>query len=154
MIERAFGDGLLVDVRHYPGDLDDTATACFAAEAARLQGEDAFARMRKRLFTHGFDVAHADYIALARAAGLNVERFRKDFRGDEVRRRVREDMALGAKLGVSTTPTVFLSGRKVPDLCLQSPVFWQTVAADLAPRAILASGPNDARRAKMRKRGK
>jgi 2-hydroxychromene-2-carboxylate isomerase len=47
----------------------------------------------------------------ARRLGLDVERFDRDRRGDEVIARVRRDFESGVRAGVVTTPTVFASGR-------------------------------------------
>ena len=52
--------------------------------------------------------------------------------GDDEARRVEEDAALARSLGVTTVPAVFVGGRRVPDLCLNSWAFWNTIAAELS----------------------
>ncbi len=48
---------------------------------------------------------------------------------------------LAERLEVTSTPAVFLNGRRVPDLCLDSYVFWAAVGKEPAP----AGGVADAR---------
>ena len=107
----------------------------FAAEAARLQaGSAGFARMHSLLFQHRKDRPHRDYANLARLAGLDVDRFLADMAGDSVRQRIQRDAALASRLGVTATPALFLNGRRVPDLCVESRVFWQTISSDVLAR--------------------
>ena len=46
--------------------------------------------------------------------GLNVERFEKDLDSDKTKARVMSDQQEGAKLGVTTTPTIFINNRALP----------------------------------------
>jgi protein-disulfide isomerase len=47
----------------------------------------------------------------ARALELDLPRFDRDRRSDEVVARVRRDFESGVRAGVVTTPTVFIGGR-------------------------------------------
>ena len=151
LIDCAFGGDIHISYRHLPtrhvgvdGNGDSRAGqpvpaaahvswASLAAEAARLQGgERSFAAMHRLLFEYRSDPGGRDYTTLARLAGLDVERFLADLSSDEALRRVRGDVALAANLGVTGAPTVFLSGRRVPDLCAGSRVFWNAVAGELS----------------------
>ena len=149
LIESAFCGDLEVDYRHLPSHpvasgatrdaaADGPATwgdgfrASLAAEAARLQGGDrAFAVMHRLLFEHRRDRSDLGYTELARLAGLDAGLLLADMAGDVVRRRVQDDITLGAGLGVTSAPAIFLDGRRVPNLCATSPVFWRAVAEEL-----------------------
>ncbi len=154
LIDRPLHGALAVEIRHYPheahaatgeqsdrpaGRETESFRASLAGEAARMQGNDqAFTKMRRLLFQHRGERHQHSYASLARRAGLDVERFQADVRGADVRRRVRADMALGRALGISLTPAVFLGSRRVPELCLQSPAFWEAIAEAEALRETLA----------------
>lgn len=136
----AFDEQLTVAVRHYPlcdrcnraasGPIHANAcAAAYAAEAARLQGgEEAFCRMVDLLFENRKRLSPGLYHELAVGIGLDAERFRRDFEGEQVRRMVREDVALARALGVESTPTMFLNGRRITAFARDNPVFWQAVA--------------------------
>jgi hypothetical protein len=59
------------------------------------------------------------------AAGLNIERFKKDMESDKVKARVALDQQQAAKLGVTSTPTVFLNCVDAKALCLRLDRFVQ-----------------------------
>jgi protein-disulfide isomerase len=84
------------------------AAAC-AAEAAGSQGH--FWEMHDLLFADQGRLEDPHLWERARRLGLDVERFDRDRRGDEVIARVRRDFESGVRAGVVTTPTVFASGR-------------------------------------------
>ena len=90
--------------------------------------------MHSLLFQHRKDRPHRDYANLARLAGLDVDRFLAYMTGDSVRQRITRDAALASRLGVTATPALFLNGRRVPDLCVESRVFWQTISGDVLAR--------------------
>jgi protein-disulfide isomerase len=80
-----------------------------AAEAASLQ--DRFWEMADSLLT---DQGHQDDPHLwdrARELELDMERFERDRRSDEVAERVRRDFQGGVRAGVTGTPAAFLEGR-------------------------------------------
>ena len=68
---------------------------------------------------------------LAEVCGLDLERFLAAVDSDAVRLSVEEDAALARRLDVESTPTAFLNGRRVPDLCLDSRMFWTAIAGQL-----------------------
>ena len=138
-ISQTFNGQLAVLIRHYP--LCNTcnhnargqphANACeaaYAAEAARLQGgEEAFWRMYALLFEHRTRLSRELYRDLATRIGLDADLLLRDMEQETVREIVAADIALANELGVTGTPTMFLDGRLITQLC-QGPVFWQTVA--------------------------
>jgi protein-disulfide isomerase len=132
-----------VKVRHLPlakecnesvtRDLHPEACAAgYAAEAARLQGgEEAFRKMHDLLFASTRHLDSETYERLADKIGLDGEKLVEDMSGRSVREAVVRDIALAHALGVHGTPTVFLNGRRVPDLCLYNPVFWEAISSEL-----------------------
>ena len=48
-----------------------------------------------------------------------------------VRQTVAADISLAEALGVKGTPTVFLNGRLVPQVCLRNPIFWEAIGMEL-----------------------
>jgi len=84
------------------------AAAC-AAEAAAAQGR--FWEMHDPLFSDQGRLEDPHLWDRARRLGLDLERFERDRRSDEVRARVRRDFESGVRAGVVTTPTVFAGGR-------------------------------------------
>ncbi len=84
------------------------AKACLAAH---LQGK--FWEMEKLVFENQRKLDDKDLREYARKVGLDMERFEKDFKSDEVAKRVEEDQQVGRKARVTGTPTLFLNGKRV-----------------------------------------
>ncbi len=137
--EHAFGDELSVGIRHFPlsttcNDAIDanhhpgSCTAAYAAEAARMQGGTApFERMHHLLLRHRGPFDAQALGELAGRADLDRERFIDDVNSDHVRALVARDIALAQRLGVQSTPAVYLNGRNVPQLC-RTTRFWELAA--------------------------
>lgn len=117
------GDVKLV-FRHMPLSFHKAAfPAALAAEAAAEQGR--FWEMHDKLFAEGKQLAKSDlptgdsgpvpFEDLAQELGLDIERFRADFRSDAVIERVEADMAEARRLGVKGTPTLFVGDRRVTE---------------------------------------
>jgi protein-disulfide isomerase len=49
----------------------------------------------------------------AAALGLDLDRFERDRRSEEVRARIQRDFDSGLRAGVVTTPTLFAAGRRL-----------------------------------------
>ncbi len=108
--------------RHFPLSADCNpaakatihAAACLAAvasECAAEQGE--FWQYQHTLFSNQDRFARAELVAYARDLGLDIDAFDRCLEGDEARERVRRDAEEGARLGVQSTPTLFLNGRRI-----------------------------------------
>ena len=50
--------------------------------------------------------------------GLNLERFKKDAGGEQVKAKVESDRKRGEELGVKNTPTIFINNESVPPTSL------------------------------------
>ena len=138
-VTEAFDGQLIVLTRHYPlcSDCNDSVgeklhqnacEAAYAAEAARLQGGDtAFWQMHDLLFNNREKLGKELYRKLALQIGLDAVLLLSDMEGEEVRQIVESDIELAEELGVTGTPTMFLNGRRVTELC-RGPVFWKAFA--------------------------
>jgi len=85
--------------------------AAEAAEAAHRQGK--FWPMHDLLFANQQALGAEDLARYARDLGLDVERFNADRMSDAVFKRVDQDEALAADLGVRGAPTFFFNGRRL-----------------------------------------
>jgi protein-disulfide isomerase len=83
--------------------------AARAALAAHLQGK--FWEVHDKLFLNQQALSDDDLESYARGAGLDVARWRQDFGSDALRQHVREELELGRKLDVRSTPTFYVNGR-------------------------------------------
>ena len=124
-IEQDYGSRLRVIFRQFPLAMHRHALeAARASEAAGLQGR--FWEMHDLLYQNRFswplapDVGKAfdDY---AKSLGLDLERFKKDIGGEQVRDRIIADQRRGASLGVDRTPILFINNRQVPATALTPP---------------------------------
>ena len=120
-------DDVALAFKHLPLSFHPAALpAALAVEAAAEQ--DRFWEMHDALFALGKGIAdHVDrrspvpeegpvpFEALAADLGLDVDRFRADFRSERVRARVDADLAEARALGVSGTPTFFVDSRKAQE---------------------------------------
>ena len=88
-----------------------------AAKCAERQGDAAFDRFHRRLFTAHFgdnlDISRPDVLlGVARECALDLERFRADYAGGEAYQAVLHDCAEGAAwFGVSALPTVIFNEK-------------------------------------------
>jgi 2-hydroxychromene-2-carboxylate isomerase len=97
--------------KHFPLSGHSRAVpAALAAEAAGRQGK--FWEMADLLFEHQSELEDADLLGYAQQLGLDMDRFKADLVSEDVRARVDADRAEGAKLGVNSTPSLFIDGRK------------------------------------------
>ncbi len=88
--------------------------AALAAEAARIAGTaEQAAAYRRLLYQNAARLDERPYAELAMAVGLDRGAFERALAGEDCRRRVREDVDLGQRLGVEGTPALFLNGRRL-----------------------------------------
>lgn len=88
--------------------------AARAAWAAHLQGK--FWPMHDQLFAHQDALTDADLEGYAKAVGCDLGKWKKAFAADATKQRVADDYALGTKVGVEGTPTLFINRRKFVQL--------------------------------------
>lgn len=118
-LKREYGDRLRFVFRHYPLTRihPHALLAAHAAEAAGAQGR--FWEMHRALYENQSGWSPTPdprplFETYARQTGLDAERFRRDLGGREGDSRVVADHARARSLGVESTPTFFLNGRKLP----------------------------------------
>ena len=140
-IRPLFHDHLRITWKHYPLSTDcnktirnnvhpEACAAARAAEAARMQGgSEAFWRAHDILFKAGRKLKDFDYPAMAEELGLDPQRFEADMYSEETAARIAEDIAQARKLGVNSTPTAFLMGRKVDPVIRSVQPFWEYTAS-------------------------
>jgi protein-disulfide isomerase len=88
--------------------------AAFAAEAAGIQGR--FWEMHDLLYREQANWSKAPNVrelfeSYAGTLGLNLDQFKKDMDGEQVRTRVDSDRQRGESLGINVTPTLFINDR-------------------------------------------
>jgi len=73
--------------------------------------------MHDQIFAHQDTLEPADLEGFAKSLGIDVKKWQTDMASPIIIGRVAADHALGEKVGVDATPTVFVNGRKfVPAL--------------------------------------
>ncbi|MDB5177648.1 MAG: hypothetical protein JWO61_31 [Candidatus Saccharibacteria bacterium] len=94
--------------------------AAAAAEAAGLQGK--YWEMHNILYENqnnwkdaSTDQRDALFTTYAMEVGANKDRFVKDLSNPDISKKISFDQALGKKINVSQTPTLFLNGSQVND---------------------------------------
>lgn len=97
--------------KEFPLDThSQAALAAAAAIAAHQQGK--FWPMHDALFAHRTELSRATILALARAVGLDMQRFAADLDSPATRSAIARDREDGDRAGVEGTPSVYINGRK------------------------------------------
>ncbi len=107
---------LRIEWRDFPYLTDQSGVAAIVARAAAQQ--DAFWPVHHALFTRmhtaGFDKLDKDVInEIVSDAGLDPDRFMKDFSATATANAVSTDLGEGQQVGVNGTPTFVINGRLV-----------------------------------------
>src|SRR5437016_3269650 len=114
-LEQDYGRRLRVVFRHYPLAMHSHAIeAALAAEAAGLQGR--FWEMHDVLYREQETWSKAPNVrelfeSYAGTIGLDVDKFKKDMDGEQVKARVEADRQRGQSLGIQITPTLFINNQ-------------------------------------------
>jgi len=111
-----YGSRIEVTYKHYPLRMHQYAElAARAAEAAKAQGK--FIEMHDMLFTGqeqwSRGNAEAIFIGYAQSLKLDMTQFKEDLNSARLNRVVLADKREGNSLGVNSTPTFFMDGKKV-----------------------------------------
>jgi protein-disulfide isomerase len=109
-IEKEYGDQVRVVFKHLPLPMHPQAPdAHAAAEAAHRQGK--FWEMHDLIFQNQRDLRVETLEGYARQLGLDMDRYRRDVKSEEVANRIDADMKQAGSVGVSGTPAFFINGR-------------------------------------------
>jgi len=103
--------------RHFPLPQHESAKkAALVAEAAGEQGK--FWQMHDKLFETQFEWEEskdstAFFLSLAKELGLDEEKIKKAIEENTYAAKIDADLSEGRSLGVNSTPTFYLNGRKL-----------------------------------------
>src|SRR5215468_997823 len=88
--------------------------ACQAAAAAECAGQqDRFWEYHDLLFEHQKALDRESLFRYARDLGLDITQFRTCLDDPATMARIAEDVSAGARLGIESTPTIFINGRRI-----------------------------------------
>ena len=127
-IRQEYADQITFQAVHFPLTINfaNARAGHRAVEAAAQQ--DKFWEMhdilfeRRELWTaqHGNEQPIPQIELFAEELGLDLEQFRQDFRSAEINNVINEDEAFLKNLGVTSTPTFFINGRRIASTKLAS----------------------------------
>jgi protein-disulfide isomerase len=113
-ILKEYGDRLRLVVRNFPLDMHQNAfKAAEAAEAAREQGK--YWEYISILFHNQSALGPDKLKEYATQLGLDRAKFDAALDSGRFAERVQQDIQDGMKLGIDSTPTVFINGRRMQD---------------------------------------
>lgn len=96
--------------KHFPLNIHKYAKkASIAALAAHKQGK--FEAFHNELFKNQRTLNDEMILEIAKELGLNIGAFEKDSRSASVSNLVNRDMREARRLGIRSTPTVFINGK-------------------------------------------
>ena len=97
--------------KHFPLSSHTTSRlAAEAAMAAHKQGK--FWPFSDKVWENADNLTPAVLEKIAKQVGLDVARWRSDMNSDEVKAAVAQDKSDGTALGINSTPTIYINGRK------------------------------------------
>jgi protein-disulfide isomerase len=114
-LAHAYPNDVKIVFKHFPLSFHpQSRPAAAAALAAGKQGK--FFEFRYKVAPHFRDLKDSLYLAVAKEIGLNMEQFKKEMAiSPAATQTLEDDIALGRKLGVEGTPTLFVNGRLAQD---------------------------------------
>lgn len=122
-VKAKYGKQVYFVFRQFPLSFHQNAqVAAEASLAAHAQGK--FWAMHDKLFANQGALGREKIDGYAKEIGLDVARFKKALDGGDLTKAVDDDLALGAKVNVNGTPTMFLNGTRI-----QNPTDFEAVAA-------------------------
>ena len=100
--------------KHFPlSGHTNSRLAAEATTAAQKQGK--FWPYNDKVWDNADNLTPALLEKIAKDIGLDVARWRGDMNSDEVKAAVSRDKSDGATLGINSTPTIYINGRKYTD---------------------------------------
>ena len=117
-IEKDLGNNIMLIYKHFPLTTihKNSFKASLASEAAGKQ--DKFWEMHDLLFNFQNDWSESpdpypQFEEYARSLEIDAEQFKADYNSDELKSKIGNDIALGDKLRINSTPTFYLNGKKL-----------------------------------------
>jgi len=109
-----YNDKVLFVYRHFPLTMHPLSQkAAEAAEAAGAQGKDKFWAMHDKIFTNQSSLSEDSFEKFASEIGLDVEKFKQDFKSTKYTDLVTGDLQDGETLKIQGTPTFFVNNKQV-----------------------------------------
>lgn len=112
-LRQQYGRDLRIVYKHFIIHPNKATLPAKAACAAHKQKR--FADMEEELwekaYKQGRNFSQQNIDAIARGIGLNMKRFRRDLQSPQCAKRVTDDQAMAAKVGVRGTPAFYVNGR-------------------------------------------
>lgn len=105
---------LRVAIHLFPLSFHERAMPASRAYWAAAQ-QNKFPAFFRALHAASSDLSDATLEQAAQAAGLDLARFRQDLASERSRKAALDDQALGQRIGVDGTPSMFLDGRATRD---------------------------------------
>ena len=121
-LQKEYGDKILIVYRTYPLDSGCNSSiqgrmhdyACKAAAMARCAGQfGKFWDYHDTLYRNQRDINDTKLKEWARDLGIPSEQIEACWTNHDIVEKIKDDISLGNKLGVDSTPTLFMNGRKV-----------------------------------------
>ena len=111
-IVKTYPDQVKLVFKHFPLGMHKHArAAAIASMAADRQGK--FWPYHDLLFANYNKLNPQKITALAKQAGLDMERFEKDRKDPQLLRKLSADQLEGQQIGVRGTPSIFVNGRRL-----------------------------------------
>ncbi|HEX5797353.1 MAG TPA: thioredoxin domain-containing protein [Candidatus Saccharimonadales bacterium] len=117
-LEKAYGDDITIQFRHFP--LTQAHPHAFeAARAAEAAGkQNKFFEMHDLLFENQGSWSQLTSVSdvfegYAKQLGLDLQKFRTDKTSSQAADTINEDIEAGQAIGVNSTPTFILNGKKL-----------------------------------------
>ena len=97
--------------KHFPlSSHTNSRLAAEAATAAQKQGK--FWPFSDKVWDHADNLTPAVLERIAKEVGLDLARWRGDMNSEEIKAAVSKDKSDGVALGINSTPTIYINGRK------------------------------------------
>jgi protein-disulfide isomerase len=112
-LKQHYGDKVKISFRHFPLERGhpEARPAAIASECAKEQGK--FWEYHDKIFDNQKDLPTKPYVAYAKEFGLDIAKFEECLQNPAVDARVTSDFTAGESIGVNSTPTFFVNGKKV-----------------------------------------
>ncbi len=133
-IKDAYGEKVRVVFRHYPlppSMHPEAKGSAMASVCAHEQGK--FWEYHDKLFDNQQTLSATAYVGWAKDLGLNVEKFNTCMKDSKTEKVVEADQQEGERVGVNSTPTFFVNGKKVAG-ALPFDQFKSMIDAELAKK--------------------
>lgn len=109
---KEYGEKLCFAVMNNPLSFHREAlSAAMASRAAGIQGK--FWEMNGLLFANPQSVNEDGYIKLAKEIGLDIEKFNKDRKDEQLKAEILKEQQQAINFGATGTPSFFINGKKI-----------------------------------------